>query len=101
MANFLTVTPKVAGAANDHVPCNKISLVTSPITHSVAGNTGKVYIGTSAMVRATLAGVIAVLAPGAAVSLTNNVSLNTYAFELWYMDADTAGDGVYGTIETV
>lgn len=101
MANFLTVSPQVATAVTNHVPCNKINLNTSTITHAGAGNTGKVYIGTATMVRATLAGVIAVLVPGAGVSVTNNVSLNTYAFQFWYIDADTAGDGVYGTIETV
>lgn len=67
------------------------------------GNLGKVYIGTADMVRATLAGVSAVLAiptansiPSYSISLTlapAGIDLS----ELW-VDADTAGEGALLTI---
>lgn len=91
----------VTAAVTDNVYCNKLSIITSPITHGGVGNTGYVYIGTATMVRATLAGVIAVLSPGQSFPITNNVSMNIYQFEKYYLDADTAGDGVYGSIDTV
>lgn len=66
-------------------------------------NTGKVYIGTADMVKATLAGVSAVLAiptanaiPGYSISLTlapSGVDLST----LW-VDADQANEGLLVTI---
>jgi len=67
------------------------------------GNLGKVYIGTAGMVRATLAGVSAVLAiptvnsiPSYSISLT----LAPAGIDLseLFIDADTAGEGVLLTI---
>ena len=87
--------------ATDTVPCNKISFLASTITQAGAGNTGNIYIGQQTMVRATLAGVIAVIPPGTAFSITNNVSMNIYDLSKLYVDADTANDGVYGSIDTV
>lgn len=99
--NFPNLTPAVTAALTDQIYCNKISIITSTIAHSGAGNTGNIYIGTSTMVRATLVGVIAVLAPGQSFPITNNVSMNIYEFEKYFVDADNAGDGVYGSIDTV
>jgi|ERR1700722_6659110 len=81
--------------AATHVPCNKINL------NAIAANTGSVYIGQQTMVRSTLAGVIAVLAKGTGLSITQNVALNTYDLSKLYIDADSGGDGCYGSIDTV
>ena len=94
-------SPAVAGVVTDHIPCNKISIITSTITQDGAGNTGKVYIGQQSMVRSTLVGVVFVLSPGQSVPVTNNVSMNIYQFDQWYVDADNAGDGVYGSFDVV
>ncbi len=91
----------VVNASTDEVLCNKINIISSTITHTGAGNTGKIYLGSSAMVRATLAGVIAVIAPGGSYSITTNVNLNAYDANKLYLDADTANDGAYGSIDTV
>ncbi len=99
--NLPNLSPAVTALVTDQVPCNKISIITSTITHAGVGNTGKVYIGMSNMVRATLAGVIAVLVPGSSFPITNNVGQNTYPFEKYYVDADNAGDGVYGSFDEV
>lgn len=99
--NFPNFTPAVTTAVTDQVYCNKINIITSSISQTGAGNTGNVYIGQSNMVRATLVGVIAVLSPGQSFPVTNNVSMNIYPFDQYYVDADTAGDGVYGSIDTV
>lgn len=88
-------------ASTDPVLCNKISLIASPITQGGSGNTGNLYIGQKTMVRATLAGVVAVIAPGGGFSVTNNVSMNIYDLSQWYVDADNANDGVYGSADTV
>lgn len=69
-------------------------------------NTGKVYIGSATMVKATLAGVIAVLAipsdssiPSFSIALTlapAGITLSDL-----YIDADVAGEGVLlSTLET-
>lgn len=89
------------GFLSDPVPCNKVLILASPITHAGAGNTGKIYIGMATMVRATLAGVIAVIPAGQSFPLTNNVGLNIYQFQNLFMDADTAGDGCYGSFDQV
>lgn len=104
--NLPGFTPVVAlangsGVVTDSIPSNKLSVIASPLTHSGAGNTGNVYIGMSNLNRTTLAGVVAVLTPGSSIPVTNNVSLNIYQFEKWYMDADNAGDGVYGSFDVV
>lgn len=91
----------IVGSSTDPVLCNLISIITSPITQAGGGNTGKVYIGSSGMVRATLAGVIAVLSPGQSIPLTINVALNAFDANKLYVDADTANDGIYGSLFTV
>lgn len=97
----ITVGSGTMCAAADPVLFNKFSVITSTITHSGAGNTGNVYIGSATMVRATLAGVIVVLQPGTNWNIANNVSMNIYDLSKLYIDGDTAGDGVYGAIDTV
>lgn len=99
--NLPNLSPPVTQLVTDHVPCNKINVNASTIAHSGAGNTGKVYVGASNMVRATLAGVICVLSPGQGFQITNNVGMNTYQLDQWYVDADNAGDGVYGSFDVV
>lgn len=87
--------------STDIVACNKLVLIASPISQAGAGNTGNIYIGSSTMVRATLAGVIAVIPPGGSYSITNNVSMNIYDANKLYVDSDTASDALYGSIDTV
>ena len=87
--------------ATDPVVCNKIGLAANPLTHAGAGNTGKIYVGSASLNRTTLAGVIAVIAPGGGYSITNNVGMNIYDASKYYVDADNAGDGLYGSIDTV
>lgn len=97
-----TVSGFVLDAATDVVAANKINVYPSPITHAGAGNTGNIYLGLAGMVRATLAGVIYVMAKtSSGYSFTNNVGLNTYQAQNLYIDADTAGDGISGVLETV
>lgn len=99
--NLPSMIPKVTDAVTDQVPANKVSISTNPKAQAGAGNTGNVYIGQSNMSRTTLFGVIAVLTPGGSWSWTNNVGLNIYQLEKWYVDADNAGDGIYGSFDTV
>jgi hypothetical protein len=91
----------VVNAATDKVLVNKISLIASPITHTGAGNTGNVYFGSRTMNRSTLSGVIGIIAPTGSFSITTNVNLNAYDANALYIDADNAGDGVYGSLDTI
>ena len=79
--------------AGDPVRANKVDIQALP------GNVGSVYIGFAGMNRATLANVIAVLRAGQDWSVTNNVGVNTYSVETMFVDADTAGDGVFGAVD--
>ncbi len=53
------------------------------------------------MVKATGAGVIAVLLPGQSFTITNNVGMNIYDLNKLYLDSDTASDGCIGSIDTI
>lgn len=99
--NLPGFSPAVTGAVTDNIPCNKMSFIANPLAHSGAGNTGNVYIGQKTMSKTTLAGVVAVIPKGSSIPITNNVSMNIYQFDQWYVDADTAGDGVYGSFDVV
>lgn len=91
----------IVQSPNDAVLCNLIGLSASPITHTGTGNTGAVYIGSRFMVRATLAGVIAILYPGQSIPISVNVALNAFdANQLW-VDADVSGDGIFGSLFTI
>jgi hypothetical protein len=69
------------------------------VIQALAGNTGKIYIGLSTMVKSTLVGVLVVLpVPTANLIPTFSVSLTEAAnalslSDLW-IDADTNGEGV-------
>lgn len=97
----ITVGSGTMCVATDAVLCNKISITASPYTHTGVGNTGAVYIGQQGMVKATGAGVIAVIYPGQSFSITNNVGMNIYDLSKLYIDADTAADGCIGAIDTI
>lgn len=90
----------VVNSTTDAVLCQQISIVASPITHSGSGNIGAVYLGSATMVRATLAGVIAVIQAGQSYPLSQNVANNVFDANKLYIDADNAGDGVYGALFT-
>lgn len=91
----------IVNASTNKVDCQQILITASPITHSGEGNTGAVYLGTSTMVRATLAGVIAVIMPGQSFPLTQNVAQNVFDANKLYIDADTASDGIFGALFTL
>jgi hypothetical protein len=82
--------------AGDPVPVNKISIVSLP------SNTGAVYLGTAGMNKSTLQGVLfRFSAANIAWQITNNEAANTYRFDQLLVDADVAGEGVYGGIDQV
>ncbi len=85
---------------NDDLSSNKIEF------NAHGDNIGRIYIGRQNMVRGTLAagdqtGVIKILEPGQSWSLTHNVGLNKYHAADYFIDADNAGDGVYGNADVV
>jgi hypothetical protein len=80
----------------DPVAVNKISVVSLP------SNTGAVYIGIAGMNKSTMQGVLfAFSAANIGWQITTNEGLNTYRFDEIYVDADVAGEGVYGGIDQV
>lgn len=91
----------IVGSSTDAVPCKMISISASPITHSGTGNTGILYLGTKNMVRATLAGVIALIYPGQTLPVTVGDSVNPLDANTLYVDADTGSDGFFGSLYTL
>jgi hypothetical protein len=82
--------------AGDAVGVNKISVVSLPT------NTGAVYLGIAGMNKSTLQGVLFVFSSAnTSWQVTNNEGLNTYRFDDLFVDADVAGEGVYGGIDQV
>jgi hypothetical protein len=80
----------------DPVEVNKISVVSLP------SNTGAVYVGIAGMNKSTLRDVLFVFdASNIGWQVTNNEGANTYRFDELYVDADVAGEGVYGGIDQV
>lgn len=69
-----------------------------------ASNTGKVYVGSPTMVRATLAGVMAQLIPPAATGQTDEFELcadeDLIDLQRVAVDADVAGEGPLVTLFT-
>ncbi len=69
------------------------------IVQALSGNTGKVYVGTTGLVKSTLANVLVVLAvPATNVIPTLSVAVqqaaNSLGLDDVYIDADVNGDGV-------
>jgi hypothetical protein len=94
----LTAQLVASGAClqGDPVAVNKISVVSLP------SNTGSVYVGIAGMNKSTLQGVLFVFsASNIGWQVTNNEGANTYRFDEIYVDADVAGEGVYGGIDQV
>ncbi len=91
----------IVGSATDIVPCKMVSISASPITHTGTGNTGRLYLGTRTMVKATLAGVIAIIYPGQTIPITVGDSVNPLDANTLWIDADTAGDGFFGSLYTL
>jgi hypothetical protein len=91
--------------SGDRFACNKILIrtfgngVLNPVTAAV--NAGNVYIGTSAMNKATMVGVIDTLQPGEFWTITEPEARNVYDLSKYYIDADSANDGVYGNADQV
>jgi len=80
----------------DPVAVNKISVVSLP------SNTGAVYVGIAGMNKSTMHGVLFTFSAGnMGWQITNNEAANTYRFDQMYVDADVAGEGVYGGIDQV
>ena len=82
--------------AGDPVAVNKISIVSLP------SNTGAVYLGTKGMNKTTLQGVLYRFSgANSSWQITTNETDNTYRFDHLVLDADVAGEGVYGGIDQV
>jgi len=65
---------------------------------SGAGNIGNVYIGFVGMNKATGFNLLVTIVPGGPdYSVTNPAGSNAYSLESYVIDADNAGDGVYGS----
>jgi len=77
---------------------NQMQVRALPPRGVTAGNVGQVYIGESTMNKATLAGVLCVLQPGESISMGTPNAANTLAVGSYFVDSDTAGDGVYALI---
>lgn len=90
---------------DDTFDVNKLTLWALPLAGSApAGwtcgtNTQTIYVGEKTMNKTTLAGVIATIPPGGFWSITNNVGENVYLTQALWIDADHAGDGVYGNVD--
>jgi hypothetical protein len=80
--------------AGDAIPVNKISIISLP------ANTGAVYLGIAGMNKATLQGVLfRFSSANSGWQITTNETANTYRFDHLVIDADVAGEGVYGGID--
>ncbi len=91
----------IVGSATDIVPCKMVSISASPITHTATGNVGILYLGSRSMVRSTLAGVIALIYPGQSIPVTVGDSVNPLDANKLWVDADSAGDGFFGSLYTL
>jgi glutamine cyclotransferase len=85
--SILTNFSSVDGYAN--LQSNKITI------QALEGNTGKVYIGYSNMVRATGVGVLFVLNGGETWSITDPSAANVFDVNKFFLDADSNGDAAY------
>jgi hypothetical protein len=80
----------------DPIPVNKMSIVSLPT------NTGTVYIGLAGMNKSTMQGVLfAFSAANMGWQITNKEGANTYRFDQIYVDAQVAGERVYGGIDQI
>lgn len=80
-------------ASGDPAFVNKVNVIALP------GNTGNVYVGAATMNKTTLAGVLAVITPGDDWQATNNMGVNKYPAHKYFVDADNANEGVYGSLD--
>lgn len=84
--------------ATDHIAVNKLDLKPLTMNNSGAGNTGNVYIGFVGMNKTTGFNLLVTIVPGGPdYCVTNPFGSNVYALESYVIDADNAGDGVYGS----
>jgi hypothetical protein len=84
--------------ATDHIPVNKIDLKPLTMNHAGAGNIGNVYVGFVGMNKITGHNLLVTIVPGGPdYSITNTLGSNAYSLESYVIDADNAGDGVYGS----
>ena len=83
--------------AGDWLQANKLFLLPLPT------NNGNVYVGQKGMNKATGAGVMFAFGPGvgSGFTLINNVGLNIYRADQFFVDADNSGEGLYGSIDQV
>ena len=86
---------------------NTNQLVSKIFVQVVPGLTGKGYLGTAAMVRSTLSGVVRVLWPNTAGGLSENLMIessdgrNSLALSQYYVDMDVANEGLLVSYWTV
>jgi hypothetical protein len=109
--NSMTVT--TLGRVNVTTPGTPVPLSTDPnqrvakiFAQVIPGLTGKGYLGTSNMVRATMAGVMRVLWPNAAGGQSENFMLESsdgtdvLNLSQYFVDMDVAGEGLLVTYWT-
>ena len=107
----MTVT--TLGRVNVTTPGTPVPLSTDPnqrvakiFAQVIPGLTGKGYLGTSNMVRATLAGVIRVLWPNSGGGISENFLVestdgtDTLNLSQYFVDMDVAGEGLLVTYWT-
>lgn len=108
---LLVATPGTPVRSTTNVTANAHGINNTPtnfachavLFQALPGNTGKVYLGTAGLVRATLAGVMAVLAvPTAnaipAFSVAHTLAPAGITLSDIFVDADVTNDGVLVTV---
>lgn len=110
VGKFVVTTPgTLVSAMSQAADQSKPGICHGVMFQALPTNQGLVYIGTAAMVRATLANVYAILSIPTQDSNGNIISLPTFsaaltiapnglALSAFYLDADVANDGVLITI---
>ena len=101
------------GRVNVAVPGTPVPLTTNPgitasklFVQAIPGLTGKTYLGSATMARATLAGVARVLSPNSSSGFSENFFLesqdgaDSIRLEDYAIDADVAGEGLLVTYWT-
>jgi len=84
--------------ATDHIAVNKLDVKPLTMNYGGAGNIGNVYLGFAGMNKTTGFNLLVTLVPGGPdYCVTNTVGSNAYSLESYVLDADNAGDGVYGS----
>ncbi len=101
------MTMTTLGRLNVATPGTPVPLATDPaitasklFVQAVPGLTGKTYLGSGTMTKATLAGVARVLSPGDSFLLESQDGADSIRVKDYAIDADVAGEGLLVTCWT-